>query len=291
MSQPVISAVVITRNEGENLRHTVQQLQATLPQDCEVIVVDDGSTDGSTEFLAAPGAPARLLRGNAWGVARARNQGARAARGDILVFSDAHLQVPPGWWIPMVELLANPAVGAVAPAVSDVEEPYCKGFGLRLKAPEITVEWLEQQGEAPYPVPLLPGCFWGMRREVFEAVGGFDEGMICWATEDTELSLRLWLLGYELWLVPAVEVVHLFRVERPFTVEWSWVLHNRLRLADVHFSDPRRALVREALQTLEGFPEALSLLAQSDAEARRRELAARRRRDDEWFFRTFGPDW
>ena len=45
-----------------------------------------------------------------------------------------------------------------------------------------------------------------MRRHVFEAVGGFDGGMTGWGWEDQEISLRLWLLGYELRLVPEVTV-------------------------------------------------------------------------------------
>jgi glycosyltransferase involved in cell wall biosynthesis len=288
---PKISAVVITRNEASNLRRTVENLQDTLPGSAEIVVVDDGSTDGSADFLTAGENRARLVRSNDLGVAGARNWGARHATGDILIFADAHIAAPSGWWIPMVELLANPSVGAVAPAVADIEESACKGFGLRLAGPDLTVDWIERQGDQPYQVPLLPGCCWAMRRDTFEATGGFDGALIRWAGDDTELSLRLWLLGYELWLAPQVEVVHLFREERPFHVEWSWVLHNRLRMAFVHFDTGRITRVVEALRDHEDFAAAVALTAASDASARRAALAARRLRSDDWFFERFGLGW
>jgi GT2 family glycosyltransferase len=286
-----ISAVVITRNEGPALRQTVENLQNTLPVESEIVVVDDGSTDGSTDFLAGAAPRLRLLRSDGLGVARARNWGACQARGDLLVFADAHITMEPEWWVPMADLLTDRAVGAVAPAVADVEERYCKGFGLRFQGPNVMVEWLPPQGDAPYPVALLPGCCWAMRRDTFQEIGGFDEGMICWGTEDSEMSVRLWLLGYELRLLPQVEAVHLFRVERPFPVEWSWALHNRLRLALLHFDSRRVARVMETLRGHEAFAPALALAEQSDAAARRAALDSRRVRDDDWFFRTFGPEW
>jgi len=47
-----ISVVVISRNEGRHLKQTFENLEDTLPDDAEILVVDDGSTDGSADFLA-----------------------------------------------------------------------------------------------------------------------------------------------------------------------------------------------------------------------------------------------
>ena len=283
--------VVLTLNEGPSLRRTVRGLRETLPPESEILVVDDGSTDGSTDFLRSPRAPAQVAYSCHLGTARARNYGARHSSGDVIVFADAHIAVPQGWWKPMLGLLARTSVGAVAPMVSDTAERDRQGYGLRLAGPDLTIEWLPFRGRKPSPSPLLPGCCLAMRRDTFHGVGGFDDGLIRWGGAEHELGLRLWLLGYEMWLVPGIECVHLFREERPFRVKWSWVIHNRLRLAYLHFSRARIARVIETLRGHEGFPEAAALLADSDVWARRAALARRRVHDADWYFERFGPSW
>ena len=286
---PDISVVIVSLNEPL-LRATVENLQSTLPAGNEIVVVDDGSTDDSTARLPASG-QARLVRGKNLGVSKARNLGARSSRGKNLVFADAHVTAEPGWWKPLLELLANPAVGAASPTITDMSSSECAGSGLRLTGPDLAVEWLSPEGDGPSQVPLLAGCFWAMRREVFEAVGGFDEGMIRWGCEDSELSVRLWLMGYQVLSAPGANVRHLFRPEIPYPVEWSWIQHNKLRLSSLHFSDDRRRRVTQALRSEEGFGAGMALLARGDVSACRAELDARRVHDDQWFFEKFGPAW
>src|ERR1035437_3968728 len=86
---PRISVVIISRNEGRELEATVANILETLPADGrQVVVVDDGSTDGSTAFLAKyPEIVA--VRAEGVGVARARNLGGSHGSGDIVVFADA----------------------------------------------------------------------------------------------------------------------------------------------------------------------------------------------------------
>src|SRR4051794_40947419 len=82
----MLSVVVPALNEDVHLRRTVESLLGTVPDDTEVIVVDDGSTDGCADFLRSETPIATLLepaqRGARLGVAQARNKGARAARGE-----------------------------------------------------------------------------------------------------------------------------------------------------------------------------------------------------------------
>src|SRR5262245_56826759 len=85
-AHPSISVVIPARNESHYLRPTVEQFQDTLPPGSEIIVVDNGSTDGSSEFLLGAGAGARLLRTQPLGVAGARNWGAWHSSGEIIVF-------------------------------------------------------------------------------------------------------------------------------------------------------------------------------------------------------------
>jgi GT2 family glycosyltransferase len=290
-ASPRISAVVISLNEGTNLRSTVENLADTLPGGSEIVVVDDGSGDGSADFLERSSGPARLFRSKNLGVARARNFGGRHSSGEVIVFADAHIGLQPQWWQSFVELLANEKVGAVAPAIVDVEKPDSKGYGLSVPAPDLEPDWLDRQADGPHPVPLLPGCCVAMRRDTFQATGGFDDGLCSHGSDDAELSLRLWLLGYELLVVPEVEVRHLFRTRFPYPVRWKTVLYNRLRMAFAHLGSPRLAKVIAALRRHKSFWPALTLNLERDVLGWRAELLARRSRNDDWFFGRFGIEW
>ncbi len=283
-----ISAVVTSRNEGPQLRSTIDQLLDTLPAGSEIVVVDDGSTDGSADALGGSNGEVGLLRTENLGVARARNHGAAESAGEVLIFLDAHLELGPRWWEPLLEAVGRPGAGAAATAVSVMGQPNNKGFGLRLARTDLAVEWLGPQGGSPFRAPILPGCCLAMPRQVFEATGGFDAGLRRWGESDNELSLRLWLLGYELWVAPQVEVAHLFRRQRPYPMDWASVVHNKLRLAFVHFDAARIAAVVEALRSYPDFPAAVAMMAGSDVQARRGEMLARRVHDDAWYFEKFG---
>ena len=211
MSEASVGVVVISHNEGDRLTRTVRGLLATLPVNAHVVVVDDHSTDHSVASL--PEDERLTVRRPAvrLGVAAARNYGASELGCDVLVFSDAHVDVASDWWESLAGALADPAVGAVAPSVVAMGEPTWKGWGMTLSDAALNVEWLPYPGDAPVGVPMLCGCFLAMRREVFERCEGFDEGLSRWGAEDLELSLRLWTLGYQCLVVPEVEVAHLFR--------------------------------------------------------------------------------
>jgi hypothetical protein len=165
------------------------------------------------------------------------------------------------------------------------------GYGFRWKDAALNVEWLGRETEAPHAVPLLPGCFLAIRHDVFARIGGFDNGLAVWGSEDGELCLRLWLLGYECWLTPEVEVAHLFRASHPYRVDWGDVLHNLLRVGVVHFGQARLGRMIDCLGASPGFSRALGTLFEGDACARRAWLRSQRRFDDDWFFQRFDMTW
>ncbi len=286
-----ISVVIVALNEGEQLRKTVESYKRTLPAGSQIVVVDDGSDDGSADFLRGSSNGVRLLEARHDGVARGRNLGARNTSGDVVVFSDAHIEMPEGWAAHILEVLADPKAGGCAPAIADMEHPESRGYGLRLEGPDPSEKWLPAPGDNPFVAPLLPWCSTAMRRDVFEATGGFDEGMIRWGQIDNEMSVRLWLLGYECWVAPRVAALHLFREKRPYRAEWTWPIHNKLRMSFVHFNADRVARVVEALRTHAAFPRALGCLAEGDATSRRAALQSARAHDAEWYFERFGPTW
>jgi hypothetical protein len=112
-------------------------------------------------------------------------------------------------------------------------------------------------------------------------------GARVWGGEDGELCTRIWLLGHECRLVPAVAVAHRFRTQLPYPVHPEAIVHNRLRVAAVHFSRPALDSVIAELRNDAWFPAAVARLLEGDAAQRRQELAARRAYDDTWFFEQF----
>ena len=286
--RPSFSVVVPSHNEGEQLRATVHHLLGTLPPDAEIVVVDDASTDGSADPLRRGYASVRLIRSTRRiGAVAARNRGAAAARGEILVFADAHVQPRAGWPARFATALAERRTGAVSGAVSVLGRPDARGYGFTWNGPDLGVTWLGRAAEQPYPVPLLPGAFLAIRRDTFERVGGFDGGLVMWGCEDAELSLRLWLLGFDCVVDPAVEVAHLFRDRFAYPMDWSTVLHNTLRVGVVHFAVERLERFVAVHRSSPGFPAAFARLADSDAWTRRHRLQSERVRDDGWFFDHF----
>jgi GT2 family glycosyltransferase len=284
---PKISVVIITRNEGAELEATVTNLLATLPRDQrEIVVVDDSSTDGSTAFLREL-PEVLVLRSADVGVARARNYGASRATGDVILFADAHVRAPAGWHEPLADALRDEDVGAAAPGIYSIAEPRRRGFGLDVTGPDLHTGWRHKPGSRPQAVPVLPGCFLAMRRDVYRRSGGYDGNMRQLGGNDAELSCRLWLLGYQVLVVPEVEVGHLFRTVAPFPAQWVSVVHNRLRMAFVHFNRQRLERVLGALRAYQSFPAAMAMMLDANVFFRRAEVARVRRFDDDWFFRQF----
>jgi glycosyltransferase involved in cell wall biosynthesis len=285
-----ISVVVISRNEGRELKRTVENFDDTLPPSAEIIVIDDGSTDGSTDHLEQRRGRIRLYRAHGCGVARARNLGARQARGNIIVYADAHLRLQPDWWRPMLDLLRNPRVGGVAPAL-DGYRGGAIGYGLTFKDSKLNVRWLRRKPSGAVAAPIIPGCCFATRRDVIEASGGWDDRQLQRGNIDNEGCVRFWMLGYDLMITPDTIVSHKFRKRSPYHVGWPEFLFNRLRLAFVHFNPERLGKVVGALRGYPGFGEALALLAASDIAERRRAIDARRVRDDDCYFTRFEISW
>jgi GT2 family glycosyltransferase len=186
-----------------------------------------------------------------------------------------------------VEALRAESVAAAAPGVYSLTEPTRRGFGLALTGPDLHARWLHRQGGTPYPVPILPGCFLAMRRSTFCDTGGYDSAMAQLGNNDNELSCRLWLLGYQMVVVPAFEVGHLFRVTTPYDAQWVSVVHNRLRMALVHFDSQRVERVVDALRGYQAFPAAMAMMLNTDVFTRRAALAQLRRFSDGWYCERF----
>jgi GT2 family glycosyltransferase len=212
MAAPKLSVVIPCLDAGQTLG---VQLAALAGQDwpgpCEVIVADNGSTDGSPEIAAGfrPRLPGlRLIdASDRRGQAHARNAGALAASGDALLFCDADDEVAPGWLAAMSEALA--------------EDDFVAS---RYDTGKLNSEWVrrihanpQQDGLNPYTYPpFLPhagGGGLGIRRALHLEIGGFDESLP--ALEDTDYCWRLQLAGVKLRFVPGAVVYVRYRSTLP----------------------------------------------------------------------------
>jgi GT2 family glycosyltransferase len=288
---PPATVVIISRDEGAWLTATTDRLRATAPPETEIIVVDDHSRDASTLPLAGRDDVTLIRATHRLGIAGARNLGAERARGQLLVFSDAHVDPSPGWLAALTSALAEPDVAAAGPALTHYRDRSHRVHGLTFAGPELNVSWLaDEQRDTPFDVPLLPGCFLAVRREVFEAVGGFDAGMTGYGAEDLELCLRLWRTGYRCVSVPQAVVAHRFRRLGSPPIDRTGFLHNLLRMATLHLAPERLRALLVVLREQPELPGALARVLAGDVARRRAETEALCWFEDRWFFERFGPD-
>lgn len=286
-----VSVIIPCRNEREHLRPTIDSiLNAGLDPRFEVIVVDDGSQDGSSAFLAERQySRIRLIQHAGLGAALARNTGAQYASGDLLVFCDAHIRVGPGWLEYLLRAFSGTPLDAACTAIASLERPADVGYGGTWDE-RLAFKWLPNPGtNGPALVPIAPSGCLAVRRPVFDGAGGFERGFRVWGYEDQEFSLRLWLLGHQVYVLPGIKVLHYFRPRHPYPVSFTHVDFNLLWMAFVHFNQNRFA---RTVQLIQGRSPVSSLLteigASPEALARRNFCLSRRRYDDDWFMRRFG---
>lgn len=194
---PLVSVVIPVRNGARDLPRCVASIAAAAGNGIspEVIVVDNGSTDGSAGIARAAGA--RVLAASGVRVGAVRNAGAREARGDIIAFVDSDNEISAAWLSSCIEALDDPGTGAV---------------GLLCQAPadgtwvQRLYDLLRWRPERRTEIEWLGAANLAMRREVFHAIGGFDESLE--ACEDIDLCRRVRRAGLRLMAEPGMASVH-----------------------------------------------------------------------------------
>ncbi len=203
---PTISIVMPVYQAEAYLERVLPPLRAALENGdvLEVLIIDDGSTDRSPELCRAAGLDVRLSERRA-GPAAARNRGAREARGDVLLFLDAdtvmHADVPQRV---RAEFASRPDCVALFGSYDD--RPGHPGWVSQYR--NLLHHYVHQKGKEEAST-FWSGCG-AIRREVFEAVGGFDLARFEHASvEDIELGQRLRAAGHSVRLCKDVQVKHL----------------------------------------------------------------------------------
>lgn len=184
-----VSVVIPTHNAGKYLAQAIESaLDQTLPP-AEVIVVDDGSTDGTQEVVAPYLERICYQRQSRQGVSAARNAGLAAATGEFVAFLDADDFFLPEKLAGQVELLRSHPGQAISNSgwrVVDAQGSPLRDVEPWLEAPKLDLlTWLRWK-------PVFPGALL-LRRKALERVGGFDPSLH--HAEDVDLVLRLALLG------------------------------------------------------------------------------------------------
>jgi glycosyltransferase involved in cell wall biosynthesis len=217
----VVPCYQAARTLGELLESLGRQ---TYPGWWEIVLADNGSTDDWRAIAEAyrPRLPALTVidASRRRGAAAARNAGARAARGDALAFIDADDVADERW----VESLAG-ALGKHDFVASRLDATRLNPPWLRFCRIVSQAEGLEPLWYPPY-LPHAGGSGLGVRRELHEAVGGFDETLP--VLEDTDYCLRLQLLGKELSFVgdAVVYVRHRTTLGGLYRQGRVWAAHN-----------------------------------------------------------------
>lgn len=237
-SQPDISIIICTRNHAHALEATLQSLaRVRVPPGlcCELVVVDNGSTDNTTQVVQnaqIPDIAVRYVEESRRGLSNARNCGLSATRGRVILFTDDDIRPPFDW----IERMSAPILDGDFHAVAG---------GVRL-APHLDKEemeplhrtWLAStQYLKPDELDRMVGANMAFGREVLERVPVFDSELGAGALgfgEESLFSRQLLQAGFR--LKPALEVC----VEHHFDAS---------RLARVHLTDAAKRRGRVSAYT------------------------------------------
>jgi GT2 family glycosyltransferase len=208
----LVTAVVVSFNGGERTLRVLEALRAQQAPLSAVIVVDNGSTDGTQGRVQAEYPEAKLLQmeGNR-GLPAARNAGLRYATTELVLLLDHDVYVDPECIGRLLELYLTERPAVVCPRVrlvperhivqADGAEAHFMGT-MTLRAPH-----MDSSGGLPHQVPACIGACMLVQRELVLEAGGFDE-LYFFYLEDHEFCLRLRSLGYDIVCEPRAVVYH-----------------------------------------------------------------------------------
>ncbi|MEQ8820913.1 MAG: glycosyltransferase [Sumerlaeia bacterium] len=203
---PAITVVIPVRNGRRTLEKALQalRLQTWPAERLDVLVVDNGSTDGSGDLARSLGA--RVVECPEPGVARARDLGWRSAQTPLVAFLDCDCEPPEGWLDRAAEaLLAGEKTGAVGVRLVPGEGRTLAEEHI-IRSGFLDTDFFAQKHAISHPFLVTAGIV--LRREALEAVDGFDLSFGRATGEDADLCWRLEDAGWACHYLPEIEVVH-----------------------------------------------------------------------------------
>jgi GT2 family glycosyltransferase len=212
---PRVSVIIVNWNGREFLGECLDSVLAQTFEDFEVIVVDNGSSDGSADWIAGEYPQVRLLRlASNQGFCGGNNAGARIARAEFLLLLNNDTVVDDGWLAPLYTTITSDSrIAACDSKILYAGEPhtiwsagatYTIAGTANFRAQGTREDALSCQ---PAEVFSAVACSAIYRRSVWEEIGGLDETYFA-GYEDVDWGFRARLRGYRIFNVPASRVYH-----------------------------------------------------------------------------------
>jgi GT2 family glycosyltransferase len=210
-----VSVILVNLNRMELLRNALRSLLDSPRANTEIIVVDNASTDGSAEMVAAEFPTVRLIRNTTnKGFCEANNQGIAIAKGEYIALLNNDAEAGPGWLEALVQAIEKvPEAGMAASKVLVWEDSrrldkvghkiFLDGQNRGRGSGEIDNGQYDTMEDVLWP----DGCAALYRHSMLDEIGGFDEDFFAYA-DDAELGLRARLAGWSCVYAPTAVVRH-----------------------------------------------------------------------------------
>lgn len=197
---PLVSVIIVNYNGGHYLEKCFDSLYGGEFTDFELIVVDNGSSDGSVEFVRSRYPAARVIDlGANLGLAVASNRGAELASGKYLFFFNNDTIADERMLAELVcTAEADPKVGVAGCTTKTYDGGEVINSGVACDR----FGYPYGEGE-----PLYVDAAIFIRRSVFDEIGGFDPELFLYG-EDRDICWRVWLYGYDVAVVPTAVFLH-----------------------------------------------------------------------------------
>jgi glycosyltransferase involved in cell wall biosynthesis len=238
-ASPAISAIITTHDEGDELKRTLESVVENTPSLVEVIVVDDGSTDGSCQAIA--GGPLRVIRHERrLGIARSRDEASRVARGDILCYLDAHQRVDRDCLDRCAQVaLAQQAI--VCPDLRNMSllgrRMYGADFRLCPEQGYFSAKWrswrwrrrVSQITALRAPPYLIP-------RSLYSRIA-WSPCLQGWGASESSITIKSFFTATPILHVGGPLARHLFRRQFHYQTTWDGIWRNQAIIARICFAD------------------------------------------------------
>jgi len=221
-----LSIIILNWNSKEDLKKCLISIyKNTLLKEKEIIVVDNGSRDGSVEFIEKSYPEIVLIRNEKnRGVGPARNQGMKISKGEYIMVLDVDTEIQPKAIDNLIEAMEKyPQVGLCGPKLifpSGRIQYSCRKFPNILskfvfrRLPErlssiflLKEEYRKWDHSSPRCVGYVIGACQLIRRKAMNQVGFYDE-RIFYGPEDIDYCLRMWKAGWKVLYYPRAEIIH-----------------------------------------------------------------------------------
>jgi GT2 family glycosyltransferase len=214
-SSPRLSVVIPTYNGRALLERCLASLDRHAPPGVEILVVDDASTDGTADWIAAQYPAVRLIRmGENGGFCTTANAGLAAAKGDFVQLLNNDTEVTEGWFDAALAPFRDPTVGSVAPLVlvqSDPDRVDSAGdsyafFGWPTKRGhgQAAIDWANRPADRVFGASGAAAIY---RASALRQSGLLDPSFGSYY-EDVDLAFRLRWAGYECAFAPSCRIHH-----------------------------------------------------------------------------------